>query len=223
MTMNHDSDIRHHFDDELDEIRSRLVNLGTLVLANIERAGRAMLENRLDEVEPVKAADLTVNEEYEALEQRVFQILALQQPVATDLRFLVASTRILYEIERSGDLAVNLAKQLERLDGLPADARIHVALERLIDASSAMFGRGVEALATMDPEIGRNAEAEDETTDALTSDLFSEVTARQDSLGLESAVALFYIGRFLERIADHGVNIAQDVTFIVVGQSPEVH
>ena len=223
MTMSHDSDIRHHFDDELDEIRTRLVELGTMVQSNIERAGRAMLENRLDEVEPIKEADKPVNEAYEALEQKVFQILALQQPVATDLRFLVAATRILYEIERSGDLAVNIAKQLGRLDGLPGDAGIHVALERLVDASAAMFGRGVEALATMDPDIGRAAESEDETTDRLTSDLFSEVTARQDSLGLEPAVGLFYIGRFLERIADHGVNIAQDVTFVVVGQSPEVH
>jgi phosphate transport system protein len=223
MTMSHDSDIRHHFDDELDEIRTRLVDLGTMVLANIERAGRAMLENRLEEVEPIKAADQPVNEAYESLEQKVFQILALQQPVATDLRFLVASTRILYEIERSGDLAVNIAKQLDRLDGIPGDPGLHIALERLVDASSAMFGRGVEALATMDPEIGRAAEAEDETTDQLTSDLFSAVTARQDSLGLEPAVGLFYIGRFLERIADHGVNIAQDVTFVVAGQSPEVH
>jgi phosphate uptake regulator len=86
-----------------------------------------------------------------------------------------------------------------------------------------MFHRGIEAIATMDPDIGRGADAEDEDTDRLTSDLFAAVTARQEEIGLESSVALFYIGRFFERIADHGVNIAQNVTFAVEAQFPEDH
>jgi phosphate transport system protein len=221
MTEGHDTDVRHHFDDELDEIRRGLVDLGMLVVENLRHAGLVMLENRLDEVAEVKQADKAVNAGYEDLEQRVFQILALQQPVATDLRFLVAATRILYELERSGDLAVNIVKQLRRLDGLPPDPALHAILGQLVDASSAMFGRGVEAIASMDPNIGIVAESEDETTDQLTSDLFSAVTARQDSLGLEASVGMFYVGRFLERIADHGVNIAQNVTFVTTGAFPE--
>jgi phosphate transport system protein len=221
MTAGHDTDLRHHFDDELDAIRRGLVDLGTLVVDNLRHAGLVMLENRLDEVAAVKDADKAVNAGYEDLEQKVFQILALQQPVATDLRFLVAATRILYELERSGDLAVNIVKQLRRLDGLPPDPTLHAILAQLVDASSAMFGRGVEAMATMDPSIGMAAESEDEKTDQLTSDLFSAVTERQDTLGLEASVGMFYVGRFLERIADHGVNIAQNVTFVTTGAFPE--
>jgi len=221
MTEHHEIENRHHFDDELDEIRTDLVELGAMALTNIRHAGRVVIENRLDEVDVVRASDQPINERYHGLEERVFQILALQQPVASDLRFLVAATRILYEMERSGDLAVNVVKQVQRLDGIPADHALQSLIGRLVEASAAMFGRGVEAVATMNADIGFAAEAEDETTDRLTSDLFSAVTARQDALGLESAVGLFYIGRFFERIADHGVNIAQNITFAVTARFPE--
>ena len=217
----HEIEPRHHFDDELDEIRASLVDLGTMVLANIRRAGDAVVENRLDEVEAVAAADEPINELYQELEEKVFHILALQQPVASDLRFLVVASRILYEMERSGDLAVNIVKSLDRIHGVPADPTLQSTLSRLSEASATMFARGIEAIATMDPAIGLQAEAEDEETDTVTSDLFAAVTARQEDLGLEASVALFYIGRFFERIADHGVNIAQNITFAVTAQFPE--
>ena len=213
-------EIRIHFEEQLDEIRVRLVDMATMVLANTRRAGDVILENRFDEVEAVMAADKPINDEYLVLEEKVFQILALQQPVASDLRFLVAATRLLYEIERSGDLAVNIVKQMKRVDGIPSDPVIHSLVARLVDAAATMFARGIEALATMDPEIGVTAELEDQTTDELTAELFTAVTARQDDIGLEASVALFYIGRFLERIADHGVNMAQNVTFAVTAEFP---
>ena len=109
-------ELRHHYDDELDAIRTNIIEMGALVLANIDRAGIVITENRLDEVSEVQAADLPVNERYRSCEAEVFQVLALQQPVASDLRFLVASTRIVYEIERSGDLAVNLVNALARAE-----------------------------------------------------------------------------------------------------------
>ncbi len=221
MAQHHEIELRHHFDDELDEIRKDLVELGTMVLENVRHAGLVVIENRLDEIGAVRAADGPINDRYHSLEEKVFQILALQQPVASDLRFLVAATRILYEMERSGDLAVNVVKQVGRLDGIPADNTLTSIVGRLAHASASMFGRGVEAVATLDDTIGTGAESEDETTDRLTSELFSAVTARQDAIGLEPAVGLFYIGRFFERIADHGVNIAQNITFVVTAQFPE--
>jgi phosphate transport system protein len=213
-------EIRTHFEEQMDEIQVRLVDMATMVLANTRRAGDVILENRFDEVEAVMAADTPINEEYLVLEERIFQILALQQPVASDLRFLVSATRLLYEIERSGDLAVNIVKQMKRVDGIPTDPVIHSLVARLVDAAATMFARGIEALATMDPEIGMSAEHEDQATDELTAELFTAVTSRQDDIGLEASVALFYIGRFLERIADHGVNMAQNVTFTVTAQFP---
>jgi phosphate transport system protein len=215
--------IRRHFGEQLEEIHVKLVELGDMVLANVRHAGEVVLENRLDEVDVVRAADEPINERYEELDEQVFQMLALQQPVASDLRFLLVSNRMLYEMERSGDLAVNIVRQLGRIDGIPADPTLHSILARLIESSAHMFHRGIEAIATMDPDIGRGADVEDELTDRITSELFSAVTARQDDLGLEPSVALFYIGRFLERIADHGVNMAQHITFAVEAHFPEDH
>lgn len=214
-------EIRKHFGEQLEEIHARLVELGDMVLANVRHAGDVLLENRLDEIDAVRAADQPINQRYEELDEQIFQMLALQQPVASDLRFLVVSTRTLYEMERSGDLAVNIVKQLGRIDGIPADPTLHAVLGRLLDAASHMFQRGIEAIATMDPDIGRGADSEDEVTDRITSELFAAVTARQDEIGLEPSVALFYIGRFLERIADHGVNMAQNITFAVDAHFPD--
>ncbi len=218
--MEHNSDLRHHYDTELDEIRASLVDLGSMVVTNVRHASEVLTENRLDEILEVREADKQINDRYDDIEAKVFQILALQQPVASDLRFLVAATRILYELERSGDLAVNIVKALDRLDGIPSDPAVQSLLAQLSDASTAMFSRGVEAIATLDPSIGIGAELEDEATDELTADLYRAVTAKQELLGLEPAVALFRIGRFFERIADHGVNIAQNITFVVTGEFP---
>lgn len=214
-------DTRHHYDDELDDIRAALVELGSMVAANIRRAGVVVTEGRLDEVDAVIDADRPINAQYHGLEEKVFTILALQQPVASDLRFLVAATRILYEMERSGDLAVNIVKQVRRLDGVPTDIHLDGLVLRLSDASARMFDHAVEAVATMNAAIGVGAEQEDEETDTVTGDLFTAVTERQETIGLEASVALFYIGRFFERIADHGVNIAQHITFAVTGQFPD--
>jgi phosphate transport system protein len=217
---NHETELRHHYDDELEEIRASLVDFGTMVLTNVRHSGEVVTENLLDEVAAVKAADGPINTRYSELESKVFEILALQQPVARDLRFLVASTRVLYELERSGDLAVNIVKTLARLDGLPSDATIQSLLSRLSTSSAKMFASGVQALASMDPQIGIDADQEDQETDKLTRDLYQAVTDRQDDLGLETAVALFRMGRFFERIADHGVNIAENVTFVATGKFP---
>lgn len=214
-------DLRHRFDDKLVEIRANIVDTGTLALANIRLAGDVITQNRLEDIQMVRDADIPVNEQYRRCEAEVFEVLSLQQPVATDLRFLVASTRILYEIERSGDLAVNLVNALGHIDGLPSEVLRNPLIGELAEASAAMFESGIEAVATMDPDIGLNAEAEDEKVDFLTAELYKASTSIHENLGLEVAVALFRMGRFFERIADHGVNIAQNVTFTVTGNFPD--
>lgn len=217
----HEHELRHHFDDDLDEIRNGLVEMGSHVVENTKRAGEAVLENNLELVGVVRRADGEVNRLYRKLEQATFQILALQQPVATDLRFLVAATRMLYEIERSGDLAVNIVNSLARVEGFPRIAAVHSLVGRLVNESSALFARAIEALGDLDADAGERIEHEDDLVDGLTSDFFTAINHHQGELGLESAVQLSRIGRFLERIADHGVNVAQHVTYIVTGRFPQ--
>jgi len=214
-------ELRHHFDDELDEIRRGLVEMASLVAENTRRAGEVATENRLDVVEAVRDGDKPVDDLYRILERRTFEILALQQPVAADLRFLVAATRILYEVERSGDLAVNIANRVSAQNGFPQLTEVQALLRRLVDESTKVFASAVDAMANLDPEIGVNAEASDDVVDDITERFFATVHAHSAELGLEVAVELSHVGRFLERIADHGVNIAQNVTYVMTGTFPD--
>jgi len=214
-------EIRHRYEEQLEQIRSGLVEMTSLVLENTRRAGEVAIGNRLDLVDVVRDADKPINELYANLHDLAFHILARQQPVAVDLRFLIATTRILYEAERSGDLAVNIVNRVAAHNGFPQIPAIHSLLARLVEESCAMFAQAVEALATFDPEIGANAEAADDVVDTTTTRFFGTVHAHSTEIGLDSAVELTHVGRFLERIADHGVNIAQNVTYVVTSVFPD--
>ncbi|MEA2010905.1 MAG: phosphate signaling complex protein PhoU [Actinomycetota bacterium] len=215
------TEIRHRFEEQLDTIRSGLVEMASLVLENTRRAGEVATENRLDLIDAVRQADDPIDALYTELESLTFNILARQQPVATDLRFLVAATRMLYELERSGDLAVNIVNRAAAHNGFPQIPAIHSLLTRLIEESTKMFAQAVEALETFDPEIGANAEDSDDVVDNVTTRFFGTVHAHSAEIGLESAIELTHVGRFLERIADHGVNVAQNVTYVVTGTFPD--
>jgi phosphate transport system protein len=220
MAIPHDHDLRHHFDDDLDDIRRGLVEMGSLVVENTKRAGAAVLENDMEMIGVVRRSDGEVNALYRKLEMRTFEILALQQPVARDLRFLVAASRMLYEIERSGDLAVNLVNSLARAEGFPRIPSLDSLVARLFNESAGLFARSIDALSNMDPDAGSRIEREDDLVDGLTSDFFTAINHHQGELGLENAVQLSRIGRFLERIGDHAVNIAEQVTYVCTGSFP---
>lgn len=213
-------DVRHHFDRLLNEIRQGMVAMGSLVTENVRRAGEAMLERRMDLIAVVRNADHEVNSQYAHLEKLVFETLARQQPVAGDLRFLVSATRILYEIERSGDLAVNCVNMLERSEGFPESPRLMGLLEQLVKAATSVFAHGVDALAELDPEAGYTLDAEDDVVDDLVSRYYTEIGRASAEIGLEPAIAMSRVGRFLERIADHSVNVGENVTYIVTAKFP---
>jgi phosphate transport system protein len=211
---------RSQYELQLGEIRDGLVALGSLVVENLGRAGEAMRDAKLELIPAVRAADLEINDRYFDLERRTFEILARQQPVAGDLRFLVSATRIVYEQERSGDLVVNCVNMLERESGFPRVPQIAALLAQLIEASSRLLTMSVDALRTMASESGAQLDAADDEVDDLVSSYYTEIGRAADDMGLESAIALSRVGRFLERIADHAVNIGEHVTYIVTAEFP---
>ena len=215
----HDS-ARHHFTETLDEILVGMVERGSLVADNARRVGDAIGENRLDLVPAAVAADEEIDRQYAELERLTFETLARQQPVAKDLRFLVSSTRILYELERSGDLVVNLAHLFDRLHGFPDLPRLRNMLDRLFTESIDLFNRSIAALRVMDGEAGARLDDEDDVVDNLVSAFYQEIGSERDTLGLEAGIALTRMGRFLERIADHGVNIGENTTYVVTAEFP---
>lgn len=213
-------DIRHHFHETLQELRQGLVQMASLVEENLQRAGTAMREQQLDLVDDVQRADEDINRMYAELERTTFEILARQQPVAGDLRFLVATTRMLYEVERSGDLVVNCAKALDREHGFPDSPRIAGILSRLIDETAKVWRMGIDAVADMDERAGYELDEADDVVDDLVGEYYGAVAAESDDFGLEVAISLSRVGRFLERIADHAVNIGENVTYIVTATFP---
>ena len=211
---------RQHFDETLEQIKQDLVTMGSLVLENVRRAGDAMVESRLDLVEVVREVDDQVDQLYLEAEKLTFETLARQQPVAGDLRFLVAATRILYELERSGDLAYNCVKMLARVDGFPQHPLITPLLEASVTASCKVFAQGIDALADLVPDAGAKLDAADDEVDHMVSELYTVVGRHSFEVGLEVAIALSRVGRFLERIADHAVNIGEHVTYTVTAALP---
>jgi phosphate transport system protein len=219
MTTDH-HDARGRFAEELDEIKTGMLELGALVLENTRRMAEALLDNRLDLARTVVGADEEIDQHYSRLEFRVFEIMARQQPVAGDLRFLVASTRILYEIERSGDLAVNGAKGLLRREGYTMPPAIHSLVARLARGSTELFARGLEALRNLDPHAAPAIDRADDDVDSVVGELYHLIGRNSDNIGFDLAIELSRIGRYLERIGDHAVNIAEHVTFVVTGAFP---
>lgn len=221
VTHDHSHELRHQLDAELQAIRTGLVEMGTLVVENVRRAGDAVLDSRLEGIGEVRDGDRPVNELYAELERRTFEVLALQQPLASDLRLLVASVRILYEMERSGDLAVNIVNCLERQRGFVLEGTLRETLRSLFAASAALFAQAVDAIAALEEDAGPRLDRADDEVDDLTSTLFHQIHAESERMGLDAAIELTRVGRFIERIADHAVNIAENVTYVVTGRFPE--
>jgi phosphate transport system protein len=214
------AEIRHAFGEQLHQIHSGLVQMASLVLENAKRAGEAVLDNRLDLIAEIERVDSEIDAMYLQLEHQVFEVLARQQPVAKDLRFLVSATRMLYELERSGDLAVNCAKAMRRVDGFSLTPSLKATLGRLVDESTSLFGRGIGALDEMDASAGFRLDHEDDVVDDICSRFYQDLARESVSIGVESGIELSRVARFFERIADHAVNVAEGVTYTVTAEWP---
>ncbi|MBU1225948.1 MAG: phosphate signaling complex protein PhoU [Actinobacteria bacterium] len=213
-------EIRHRFDELLEMLRRGSVEMGSLVLENTRRLADALLENDLGVAEAVIAADAEVDRKYVELERLAFETMARQQPVAGDLRFLVTITRLLYEIERSGDLVVNAAKGLVFQHGYVLSPEISGLLGRIAARVSELWAKGIEVLDEMDGEAAQWMDRLDDEVDDLVGEFYTLIGSGSETIGFDVAIELSRVGRYLERIADHAVNIAEHVTFIVTGAFP---
>ena len=222
MTDDHNphSEIRHRFDTELEEIKRTAVALGSLELDNAGRLAESLLENRPEMAQGIIDADEAVDRAYIALERRVFRVIALQQPVASDLRFLISIIRVAHEIERSGDLVVNCAKGIVRQQGFHLGSQMQGLLARLCRAALDLFARGIDSLAAMDPDAGPRLDHEDDVVDTLVGEFYTLLATEAEGMPVDTAIELSRVGRYMERIADHAVNIGEHIGFIVTGIFP---
>ena len=205
-----------HFQEELSELKERVLEMGGLAEERVRAAMAALVERDLYAVDEVLDGDEPLNALHIELDNRAFRLLALQAPIAVDLRVIVAALKINSDLERVGDLAVNIAQasrrylQLEQVKPL-------VDLPRMAEIAQGMLRNALDAFVKRDVELAQEVLNADDQLDDLKSQVFRELLTYmlQDPRKIEASLDLILISRHLERIGDHATNVAEDVIFMV--------
>lgn len=214
--------MRDVYHDELDDIGKRVIEMTNLVAIAMERATRALLDANLAQADRVIADDKRVDALREELEDRSFQLIAQQQPVATDLRVLISTIHLASDLERMGDLAHHVAKiaRLRYPDvAVPPEARD--VISQMGEVARSLVSKVADVVDGRDVALAQAIEAEDDSMDALRRKLFTVVLSPNWVRGTEAAIDMTLLGRYYERYADHAVAVARRTIFIVTGHRPE--
>ena len=207
-----------HLIHEIETLKKLLLALGAKVEENLNRAVRAIEDVDADLAREVIRLDHEIDEAEVRVEEEGLKILALHQPVAIDLRFLVAVLKINGELERIGDLAGNMAERAILLASLRLPD-ITLDFRGMADKVQEMLRDSLDALVSLNAELGRSVCAKDDVVDAMNRDMYEKVKAgiRGDADHLDAYIHFLSTSRQLERIADHATNIAEDVIYMVEG------
>lgn len=213
---------RHSFAEQLDEIRADVVKLAAFTSEAIGASTAALLDADLRSVERIVSDSTRIDELKESIEFRVYAMFARQQPVAGDLRTLLAVLRILQEVQLTADLTVSIAKATRRLYPGQLAPKVRGLLERMGAQATVQLNLAVDAFADEDNDAAAALPDMDDVMDDLQKELFRAIFAScsQDETGLQQAVQLALLGRYYERIADHAVLIGIWVQFMVTGEYP---
>jgi phosphate transport system protein len=213
--------MRDAYFDQLDAVIDELVNMTHEVGDAVHQATRALLEADAEIAEQVISHDAHIDAERERIEELSFELLALQQPVAGDLRMLVAALRMVSDLERMGDLSVHVAK-IARLripePAVPSD--MLPVVQRMAEVAEEMVRKVEDVIAQRDVQAAIELERCDEEMDQLRRKSFRMMLADEWQYGVEPAIDMALLGRYYERIADHAVSLARRVVFLVTGQHP---
>ena len=212
--------MRDAYSDRLDSIRDDLVAMSRLVGISVARATEALLRGDAALAEQVISDDAVIDRTRELVEERSFELLSLQNPVAGDLRMLIASLRMVGELERMGDLSVHVAKIARlRVPDIAVPEQLQPTVSRMAVIAEVMVGRVEHIIADRDVTGARQLEAADEEMDQLRRTSFRELLGSEWTYGVEPAIDVALLGRYYERIADHAVSVARRVLFLVTGES----
>jgi phosphate transport system protein len=210
--------VRGRFHAELDDIRQTIARLSATVTEDILRATEVLLAQDLAAAERMIVADDEFDARCVALEQRCYRVLALQAPVASDLREVVAAMRIIAEVERSADLAVNVARTARRMYGHALPPRTRGLIRRMGEQASLLFREASEAYLLRDPVRAAAVSDMDDMLDSLQREFVASLFEREpEAFDLPTAVQLAVLARCFERIGDHAVTIGERVGYLVTG------
>ena len=209
------------YQQQLDGVLDELVQMTGGVRAALASATSALLNADIDAAEWVISGDLAIDQARERIEEESFEILARQAPVAGDLRMLVASLRMVADLERMGDLAVHIAKIARMRYPTRAVPQLLVpVISGMARTADEMISTAAGIVASRDVDAARALERADDEIDALRASMFRTLLSEEWSAGVEPAVDMALIGRYYERIGDHAVSMGRRIVFLVTGRHP---
>jgi len=217
-------ELRSTFHKEIEEIRQEVLSLGRSVIEAIPRATAVLLNSDLEGADYLLQADDEIDARAIDIEEKCFQELALQSPVAGDLRLLVSMIKIAGELERSADLAVNICKAARRIFGHEIDPTLRDLIAKMSEQAQQLFVSTMEAFSDHDGAKAAAIDDMDSFLDGLHRRFIAEIFEIHASkeIELQVAVQLAMVARFYERIGDHAVNVSERTRFIVTGWKPEL-
>ena len=210
--------MRTRFQQGLDDLRTRLLRMGGLAEQAVDRACQAYIDRDLARCHLVLEGESQINQTEREIDELAFDLLALQQPIAVDLRFILAVTKINSDLERVGDQAVNIAERVMDLVELPK-ADLPIDIPRMAAAVSAMVRRSLESFIEGKAELAQAVLEMDSVVDRMKDEAFINMVKTMNDRPEVTRQALdaLLVARNLERVADHATNIAEDVIFWVRG------
>lgn len=213
-----------HFIEELDDLQKELLAMAGLVELAVHESVKSLVERSSSRAQQVLVNEARINQMEIQIDEMATRLLATQQPMARDLRFLTAAIKINNDLERMGDLAVNI---VERALSLIEQPPIHPAVDipRMAELAERMVHDSLDSFVRRDAELARNVLLSDDAVDDLRDDIYQELIRfmQAEPEAIPRAIDLLFVARNLERIADHATNIAEDVLFLVQGVDVRHH
>lgn len=211
--------MERHFDKSLDQLNRKIIEMGTIAETMIGRAVQALAERQVEMTDEVFALESRINHMQIEIDEDALRLLATQQPVAADLRFLVAAMKINGELERIGDQAVNICESTRLLLQQPPLKPL-VILPMMAETAQRMVRESLNAFVTRDPVLAKTIILEDDHVDNFKDQIFRELLTymMSEPSTIPRAMSLVLISRNLERIGDQATNIAEEVIYMVEGK-----
>jgi phosphate transport system protein len=212
------------FDEELKNLKEKLLRMAGLVEDSIERAIEAIKDRKDELIQDILKNEERINLLDVEVDETCLRLMALRQPMAGDLRFITSAMKIDSELERMGDLAVNIAEQAMILNKVPPLKPL-LDIPRMARMAQAMVRDSINAFINKDEALARSVCERDDDVDDLDEQIFRELLTymMEDPANITRAVALILVSRNLERMADHATNVGEDVIYLVRGKSIKHH
>jgi phosphate transport system protein len=209
-------DVHTHFQMELEELKESLLKMATLVEGAINNAVQSLMKRDSELAKKTLQGEDRINKLEITIEDMCLKLLALRQPMAADLRFITAAMKIITDLERIGDQAVNIAERAISLNQEP-QLKPYIDIPRMAEIAQSMVKDVLDAFVNRDSKLARSVCERDDLVDGLNDQVFRELLTYMisDPKTITRAVHLMIVCRCLERIADHATNIAEDVIFMV--------